>query len=121
MNISDITLAFAITSVVLVFAGVFVAGMRRLTQSSRTAEQSMQMSATTGQHLDRLTRAVETLEADNTRLRERVQNLEAIVTSEQWDVLSKGDAESRRALLDQMETEESDTAELAARLARKLR
>lgn len=121
MNFSDIALALAITSTVMIFAGIFVAGMRRLTRSSRAAEQSMQMSATTGQHLDRLTQAMETLQADNTRLRERVQNLETIVTSEQWDVLSKGDAESRQAILDRMETDEPDTAQLAARLARKVR
>lgn len=71
------------------------------------------------QEMERLTRALAQAEAERERLAGRVQNLEAIVTTETYDLLRE-DPEQAAARLDLPDAEESPE-EQAARIARRMR
>lgn len=74
------------------------------------------------EQLHRLERGERTDESEAANLRRRIENLEAIVTSRDWDLL---DADYRRAdsesLLDGLPDSEEDSAERTERLARRVR
>ena len=71
------------------------------------------------QEMERLTRALAQAEAERKRLTERVQNLEAIVTTETYELLRE-DPGQAAARIDLPDAEESPE-EQAARIARRMR
>ena len=78
-------------------------------------------SAELRQEMERLTRTLAQAEAERKRLTERVQNLEAIVTTETYELIHRDPGQAAARIdLPGAEDEESPE-EQAARLARRMR
>ena len=73
------------------------------------------------QEMERLTRTLAEAEAERTRLTERVQNLEAIVTTEAYDLLREDPKQAAARIELPEDDAEANPEERAARLARRMR
>ncbi len=109
--------------ILITLAGIALLGFSEWLKFKRqTADIGVTTSELEGV-LTTLQDEVNSLREERRALNQRVQNLEAIVTSEAWDTLGKDPelAQAKTLSLQLPEPEETDDAEQIARMARRLR
>lgn len=120
----EIVVAFGIVVAFSLFGVLFALSMKRL---QRKFNESEQFGQKLGQNLDSNVNQIYTdldrLKTENTQLKERLKNLETIVTSTSWDSMHNESASNGSGVyLDDIEQpSEIDDAEKAAQLARRIR
>lgn len=115
-----LVLAFSLITALLLF-GMITYGARNRDRI-QVIQQDLDTSSTTLQgNVCDLMRVLEQSRAQQEQIVRRLENLEAIVTSEAWDALQAGeDAEQIKVLLEEGELEEPSAEEKARRIARRL-
>lgn len=120
----EIVVAFGIVVAFSLFGVLFALSIKRL---QRKFNESEQFGQKLGQNLDSNVNQIYTdldrLKTENTQLKERLKNLETIVTSTSWDSMHNESASTGSGVyLDDIEQpSEIDDAEKAAQLARRIR
>ncbi|MEQ8523551.1 hypothetical protein [Gracilimonas sp.] len=116
-----IFLGMAMVSLV-VLMGVIIFGTRKTSEMKELEKQIRQNAGELGSSNEELRKALKKSEAKNEQLVERLQNLEAIVTSEAWEAIKNGENDHDiRLHLDDEETEDLNDAEKAAKIAKRVR
>lgn len=106
--------------ILIPLAGIALAGFAEWLKFKRhttsLGESTLELSAS----VEALKQEIEELRQERVRLVQRIQNLEAIVTSEAWETLESDPELSKSKLLELPDETENDEAK-AERLARRLR
>lgn len=124
LNFSEIVVAFAIVAAFSLFGLLFALSIKRL---QRKFNESEQFGQKLGKNLDsnvsQLHSDLSLLKSENIQLKERLKNLETIVTSTSWDSMNNESTSTGSGVyLDDIEQPaEIDDAEKAAQLARRIR
>jgi chromosome segregation ATPase len=108
--------------ILIPLAGIALAGFAEWLKFKRSTtsigESTIELSAS----VEALKEEIEELRQERSRLVQRIQNLETIVTSETWEDLSTDPQLARSKLPELPKSEDEDKVEdRAARLARRLR
>ncbi len=98
----------------LLVAGLLITAVLLVAFFMRFAAQGVKLEDADNT-ITALNEHLQALQAEHERLTQRIQNLEAIVTTEAWDALPE---QQRQALMDLPEPAEPSPEEKAARLAR---
>ena len=116
-----IFLGMAMVSLVLLM-GIIIFGTRKSNEMKELEKTIGQKTGELGSNNEELWKALKESEAKNELLVERLQNLEAIVTSEAWDAIKSGeDAQNIHLHLEDEEVDDLEDAEKAARIAKRVR
>ena len=109
--------------ILIPLAGIVLAGFSEWLKFKKENAQLSSSNQVMQSDMAALTDQLETLRMVNEQLVERVQNLEAIVTSETWDLMNReaGETAASPPLLDLNEPEAPSEQDRAARMARRLR
>jgi predicted nuclease with TOPRIM domain len=124
LNWSDILVAFGFVIPLSLIGVLFGLSIKRL---QRKFNESEQFGQKLGKNLDsnvsQLHNDLSLLKSENIQLKERLKNLETIVTSTSWDSMHNESASTGSGVyLDDIEQPtEIDDAEKAAQLARRIR
>lgn len=109
--------------VVIVLASLALGGFTEWLKFKGKQEKLGASTRELDRELETLRTALAESDEERAQLERRIQNLETIVTSEQWDALVAGEAPDGLAAEARIELPEHDgtTAEQAERIARRLR
>jgi sensor histidine kinase regulating citrate/malate metabolism len=115
-----IFLGMSMVSLVLLMA-VIIFGTRKSSEMKEFEEKLGNKTGELDSNNQELWEALKESKANNAQLVERLQNLEAIVISEAWDAIRKGEDEQNIELHLDEEPEELDDADKAAKIAKRIR
>lgn len=122
--LSEILIAFAITATLGLFSFLFFSNLKRIQRRFDDTEKfGRKLGHDVEGQLSKLREDLHHAKSENELLRSRIQNLETIVTSHTWDVMT-GDAKAdiEPTLLDLTEEAPEPNAEqIAAQIARRIR
>lgn len=106
----------------LLLTGIIIIGARRTGEYKEIQENLSMKSSKLDSDTKALRKALQSSEAERKNILERLQNLEAIVTSEAYDAIKSGEEpENVRIYLDEEEPEETSDADKAAKIAKRVR
>ncbi len=123
-GLGEILIAFSITITIGLFTFLFVSHIKRLQRRFDDTEKfGRRLGSDLDRHLVQLREELQRSKSDNEQLRNRIQNLETIVTSQNWDFLSGNSNAPIIEMLDDTfeQQDELSSEELAAKLAKRIR
>lgn len=111
-------IAIALVIAFMLFGMIFYGARKQLLEiQSEIGASASELKGSAGE----LAQMLEESERQQERMINRLENLEAIVTSEAWDALQEGDEQEARLLLEDGSAEEPNAEEKANDLARRVR
>lgn len=114
-------LGMSMVSLVLVM-GIIIFGTRKSSEMKEFEKQLGEKARHFNSNASELREALQKSEEEKEKMLQRLQNLEAIVTSEAWEAITNGEEDEKIQLhLDDEESQELDDADKVARLAKRVR
>ncbi len=106
----------------VLFMGILIFGIKRSSEFKEQAKIIDKKARYLDSDTKALWKALKESEAEKENILERLQNLEAIVTSEAYEAIKSGEEpENIRLHLEEEETEETSDADKAATIAKRVR
>lgn len=106
----------------LLLMGIIIFGTRKTNEMKTLEKQMGQNNDGLEERISELQIALRDSEIEKANIMQRLQNLEAIVTSEAWDSIKSGEEAGRVHLhLEEEAPNEPDDAEKAAKMAKRVR
>ncbi len=106
----------------LILMGIIIFGTRKTAEYKELQKTLGKKSSELDSDTKALWKALKVSESEKEKILERLQNLEAIVTSEAYEAIQSGEEKEKIQLhLDEEETEEASDADKAAKIAKRMR
>ena len=116
-----IFLSAAMVSLVI-FMGILILGVKKSSEFKEQAKIIDKKAKYLDSDTKALWKALKASEAEKEEILQRLQNLEAIVTSEAWESIQAGEEpETIKLLLDDEESQELSDADKATQMAKRVR
>ena len=106
----------------LILMGIIIFGTRKSSEKKDLEKMIAEKAGDLDSNSHELWKALKKSEEEKEQILQRVQNLEAIVTSETWESIKAGEDDDKiQLLIDEVDPKELNDAEKAAKMAKRVR